>query len=57
LRQPKQLRALWKRPVDIKPLNGLEKTLVSYAWQHLDGEFIVNRLVQKVAEYSNVALG
>jgi len=56
--------------VEIELLNGLEKTLVSYAWLHLDGEFIVYRLaqslaeqgitlhqVQKVAEHANVALG
>jgi len=56
--------------VEIEPFNDLEKMLMNYALQHLDGGFIVYRLaqslaeqgialhqVQKVAEHSNVALG
>ena len=47
--QPEQARALWNKPVEVDPLTPTEKALVSYAWQHLNGRFIVNRLAQAFA--------
>lgn len=47
--QPEQARASLQQPVDIDPLDPIEKTLVSYALQHLEGRFIVNRLAQSLA--------
>lgn len=48
--QPEQARESLKQPMDIDPLDPIEKTLVNYALQHLDGKFIVNRLAQALAE-------
>jgi len=48
--QPEQARASLHQPVDVDPLNPIEKALVSYALKHLEGRFIVNRLAQSLAE-------
>jgi len=47
--QPDQARNLWHAPVEVEPLQSVERTLVIYAFEHLEGKFIVNRLAQAFA--------